>query len=510
MTTQRTDGLLHWGILAAFLVNALWIIWIPSFPTLDGWSHLHTARMLFDGPPEGVFCANPDIVPNRMGHLVLGLFTRLFEPLVAERIFLALLLFGIGGGAYALMRALGGRSPLILLVLPFTVSFMLVLGFHNYLLGMALAFAFAAWWISRERITWPTIAGHLIMALVLFYTHTTALVLYFMLTGSFELALLMRLRDRAGAGLFNGRWKGLLGYVLSSMPALMLFSIFTAAHPNTWGVADGATNLRDLFHLRSLLLYHFQEEEKFLYATKVILVTSGVAAVIARFREASGRKILLADIPLAVGLGFLALYFILPDSAGYASYITVRFQWMALTMFVVWIALQRVPLGHTFVPVAAILLIHAARNGHISDRMAPMAYERDKLVDAAKTLPEGSVVLTVRREDNWMLAHTASLLATQAPVVLLDNYETTQDYFPLILCGAVPGEIRGHMNGNEGGMLPLLGHITSGAPPVIDRIVVYGRNWSNDDPVSNTLAGPLAAYFKPGYANDYVRVFERR
>lgn len=510
MTAERTERLLHWGILAVFFMNALWIIWIPSFPTLDGWSHLHTARMLFDGPPEGVFCANPDIVPNRVGHLLLGMLTRFFAPLVAERVFLALLLFGIGGGAYSLMRALGGRSPLILLVLPFTVSFMLVLGFHNYLLGMALAFGFAAWWISRERITWPSLAGQLIMALVLFYTHTTALVLYFMLTGTYEFALLFGLNERKGTGLFNERWKQLLAYALSSMPALMLFSIFTAAHPNAWGAADGATNLRELFNLRSLLLYHFQEEEKFLYATKVILVSCGTAAIIARLRDTNRRKILLADIPLIVGLVMLALYFILPDSAGYASYITVRLQWMALTLFVIWIALQRVPLVATFIPVAAILLIQTARNGHISERMAPMAYERDNLIEAAKTLPEGSVVLTVRREDNWMLAHAASLLATQAPIILLDNYETTQDYFPLILCGSVPGAVRSHMNGRENGLLPLIDHLSTGAAPVIDRIVVYGRNWNNDDPVAKTLAGPFAAYFKPGYANDYVRVFERR
>ncbi|MBL7952533.1 MAG: hypothetical protein JNM62_12535 [Flavobacteriales bacterium] len=510
MTAERTERLLHWGILAAFFVNALWVIWIPSFPTLDGWSHLHTARMLFDGPPEGVFCANPDIVPNRVGHLVLGLLTRVFAPLVAERVFLALLLFGIGGGAYGLMRAFGGRSPLILLVLPFTVNFMLVLGFHNYLLGMALAFAFAAWWVSRSACSWWTLAGHSIAAVILFYTHTTALVLYFMITGAHELSLMLGYHARAATGALGGRWKCPLLYVLSSMPALMLFSVFSAAHPNEWGAADQQNNLRELFNLRSLLLYHFEKEEKFLYALKVLLVACGSLAVVMRLREKEGRRLLHADVPLLVGAAMLVLYFILPDSAGYASYISVRTQWMALVLFIIGIALQRMPPAALVVPVVMLLLVHSARNGHISEHMAPLAGKRELLVDVARRLPAGSVVLPISTEDNWLLGHSASLLATERPLVLLDNYETTMDYFPLVLCPGLPSVIRDHIAAHDRCLGRLADHLEKGTAPTVDHIVIIGQSWDPSSCSAQSLNGPLARYFKPGYANEYVRVYERR
>lgn len=510
MTNARTAHYLHWGILVAFLLNALWILWIPSFPTLDGWTHLHTARMLFEGAPAGVYCPNPEVVPNRVGHLVLGALAQVFAPLVAERLFLAVLLFGTGAGAYALLRAFGGRSPLILLVLPFTVNFMLVLGFHNYLLGMALAFALSAWWVSRSALSLPFLVGHLLAALLLFYTHTTALVLYFMITGAHELALLLGLRERKSSGVLAGRWKGLVAYLLCSVPAVWLFLVFSAAHPNSWAATEQQDHLRELFNLRSLLLYHFGMEEKFLYAMKVLLVACGALAVVARLRNRAGWRIVHADVPLLVGIVLFALYFIMPDSAGYASYITVRLQWMALVLLIIAMALQPLPQAAWVAPVVMVLLIHTARNGHIREHMTPLAEKRDLLVDAARHLPEGSVVLPISNEDNWLLGHSASLLATQRPVVLLDNYETTMDYFPLVICPGLPAVLRDHITGHDRCLGRLADHLGKEEAPAVDHIVIFGQGGDPNSCSAEALSGPLAAYFKPGYANAYVRIFERR
>lgn len=510
MTPTRTERHLHWGLIAAFLLNALWILWIPSFPTLDGWTHLHTARMLFDGVPDGVFCPNPGIVPNRVGHLALGALAQVFAPLVAERLFLALLLFGTGAGAYTLLRAFGGRSPLILLVLPFTVNFMLVLGFHNFLLGMALAFTFAAWWVSRKACTLFTAAGHLMAGIVLFYTHTTALVLYFLLTGGHELALLAKLGERTSSGVLAGRWKGFATYLLCSVPALLLFSAFSAAHPNTWQANGQQDHLRELLNLRSILLYHFEMEEKFLYGTKVLLVACGVLALAFRLRERGCWRPRHADVPFVVAMVLLVLYFVLPDSAGYASYISVRLQWMALVLLIIAIALQDLPPVAYWVPVVMALLIHTARNGHISQHMAPLAMERDQLVDAAHRLPEGSVVLPISTEENWLLGHSASLLATQHPLVLLDNYETTMDYFPLVICPALPDVLRDHISGHDRCLGRLAEHLEKKTAPAVDHILIIGRSWDPNSCSAQALNGVLTAYFKPGYTNSYVRIFERR
>ncbi|MGV3637819.1 MAG: hypothetical protein ACO1NQ_09255, partial [Flavobacteriales bacterium] len=371
MTPARTERLLAWAIGSLMLLSAAWVLWIPAFPTLDGWTHLHTARMLFDGAPETVYCENPGLVPNRVGHLILGAIQTVLPSLVAERVLLAFIILGTGLGTWSLARAFGQVSPLILLVLPFTVNFMLVLGFHNFLLGVALAFGSAAWWMRTARLSWSSLLALFGMGVLLFYTHTTALALFFLVLAAHELFVLLGKKDRTSA-LPGARWGALLGVCGACLPALLLFLDFNASQQATWGEVDRAANLRDLFDLRSLVLYHYGAEEKFTYTIKLLLVASGLVAAFVRWRS-GGPRITPGDTALLLAVLLLTLYFVLPDSSGYASYITVRLQWMALLLFIVWVAVQRVPMLAVLPIVTMTLLAHQARNGYIREAMAPMA-----------------------------------------------------------------------------------------------------------------------------------------
>lgn len=505
MAEERAQRLIDAAIALLFVLNACWILWIPGFPTLDGWTHLHTASMLFNGPPEGVYCPNPGLVPNRVGHLLLGALTQVLPALTAERVMLALILLITGAGVWALARSLGRCSPLILLVLPFTVNFMLVLGFHNFLLGAGLAFGFAAYWIGVERVTWPKALVLLVAGLLLFYTHTTALALFVLLLAGFECAVLLKLAPRESV-VRGGRWGTAFMVALACLPALLLFLDFNAAQQATWGTVDRAANLRDLFDLRSIVLYNYGEEEKFTYTMKLLLVATSVVAGVVRWR--GGLPLVLSDLPLFLALVLTALYFLLPDSSGYASYITVRLQWMAILLFIVWVANQRIPLLAIGPLVVMVLFVHEARNGYINKAMAPLAERTQQVLAIAEQIPEGSVVLAVSSEDNWLLGHVASLLAVERRITLLDNYECGTGYFPYVWCDALPAPLRQHVGQVDGCLEWLPAYVREPGPLALDRIVLIGPGWNAAHCRSHTLRQVLLQHYREGPSNPYAAVYE--
>ena len=504
--------LMRWGIPGIFLVSAAWMLWIPSFPTLDGWTHLHTARLLFEGHEDGVYCSNPAMVPNRVGHLVLGALQVILPTLVAERVLLAIIILGIGLGAHALAQAFGakGGGALMLLVLPFTVNFLLVLGFHNFLLGFGIALLLAAWWVALERIAWWHTMALLVCGLLLFYTHTMALVFFLLITGTHEIAVLIGLRERKDLHVRGARIKALLLFVAMVLPAVVLFLLFNATQHAEWGTVDRSANLRQLFDLQSLVLYGKETEAKFTYAIKLLLIAGLGIAIAGRVWSEAPCKPRHGDVALLVGVLLLVLYFVLPDSSGYASYITLRLQLMALVLLIVWMAAQPISPAVTLGPVVMILLLHNARSGHISESMAPLAEKQDQLLQAAGQLPDGAITLPISTEDNWLLGHASSLLAVERDVVLLDNYECNTGYFPLVWCSGLPDALRSHIGGGDRCLGWLQQHIQQNTAPRIDRVVLFGYAQDTVSCGAKNLRDVLNTQFRPGYANAYARIYERR
>lgn len=507
MEAQRVDRLVHWGILFVLFLNAIWILTVPSFPTLDGWTHSHTARMLMQGPSEGIFCENPGIVPNRVGHFLLGALQIVLPPLTAERVLLAMIMLGLGTGAYALSRSFGGRSAAALLILPFTVNFLLVLGFHNFLLGLAMALWFAAWWTTRSRATWMTYALLTLASFLLFYTHTTALVLFYMLVGMHELTLFSGPRERVEGKPTGRPWRKLLFFTIACLPAGLLFLKFNSSQATAWGEVDRSANLRELFDLRSLVLLG-DVESKFNYAMKLVLIGSMLLALYARSQRPTPLRPRHSDAPFLVGLLLLVLYFVLPDSSGYASYITVRLQLMALILFIVWIAIQPIDRPATLAIAAMVLLLQHARTGHYEKELAPIAERRDQLLEAASHLPEGSVVLPFSTEDNWLLGHVSSLLAVERNVALLDNYECATGYFPLVWCPSMPEPLRMHLSGGDRCLGWLESYVAQGTVPVIDRIVLIGYAKDATSCGALNLQGVLSEHYRIGFSNPYATIYE--
>jgi hypothetical protein len=236
-------------------------------------------------------------------------------------------------------------------------------------------------------------------------------------------------------------------------------------------------------------------------------VATALLAAFVRWRT-SGRHIVPGDLTIALAVLLLVLYFILPDSSGYASYITVRLQWMALLLFIVWVAVQRIPLLAALPIVAMTLLAHQARNGYISQAMSPMAERIQQVRSIATSIPEGSVVLPINMEDNWLLGHIPSLLAADRDVVLLDNYECGTGYFPFVWCSELPEQLGRHLGGGAGCLEWLSDHVLQQRTPRIDRIVLIGQPGQPDHCRTSNIQEVLVRHYRKGATNPYATVYE--
>lgn len=493
-------------IAALFIVNAVWILWIPCFPTMDGMMHLQTAHMLFEGAPAGVYCVNPAPVPNILGHYIIGISHLMFPALIAERVLLAIILLTVGLGAWALARSLGKVSPLILLALPVTVNLMLALGFHNFLLGVGMACLGAAAWFRLGRLTWPALGALVVGTLLLYATHTMALAMFLALLAAHETAVLIGWKERPGP-LGPSKWWAPGVILLACLPAVALTLRFTLAQETVWSGVDHWKNLRDLIELRSLVLYHEMAEEKFTYSLKLLIVACGVLGAYGHWRQ-HGLRLVITDIPLVVALVLVAIYFFIPDSVGYASYVSVRSQWIALLLFAVWVSLQPVPVIASTPVVVMVMLAHQARNGHYSTQMEPIAERCDMMLEVGRTLDEGSVVLPVNSDDNWLLTHISSLLAAERDIVLLDNYECATGYFPFIWCPELPAELVAHLGGKTNCMDWLPGHVEGERSPRIDHIVLMGYQEQVDHCRWAILHEVLDRHYRKSSSNRYATVYD--
>lgn len=508
MKPLRLERASNFLVLLAIVLNALWVLLPPAFPTLDGWAHLQTARILVDGPDGTFFCHNPGVVPNRLGYCALGLLQAALPGLLAERTMLALIVFLLGLGAWMLVRSYDGAVWWLVLALPFTYNVLLVMGFHNFLLGTALSLAFAALWAGQHRMTWAKTLLFVAGSFVLFYTHTLAVAVFFLITGMHEAWVAAGVSRREELRSSGSRSRSLLWFILACLPAAIAVLAFNTQQENAWGAFDPASAFRSMREMGHLVLYGKYDEDPFISIIKWVLLTSLAMALWLRWRNRE-RKLRTGDQLLASAALFMALAVMLPDSIGYGSFLHFRLQLLGAICFIAWLAVQRVPLWMRLPPALAMLMLHGWRQHYVDERAGAFAEVQSKVLDAANSIPEGSVVLPIATEGNWLLAHVGSLLAAQRRITVLENYECDQNYFPLVWCTDLPEPFYRHLMGHNTCLDWLEPHVADHASPAIDRIVLLGYAVDTVHCGHANANRTLERHFRKTFDNTYARVYER-
>ncbi|RKU16064.1 hypothetical protein C6500_17980 [Candidatus Poribacteria bacterium] len=159
----------------------LWIF--AYFPSQDGASHVYNGLVLKEyGKHENYQMRNAwelniTIFPNWLSHIFLLAFLYVFPPVIAEKVFLTI---AIGTVPFAFLyffnavhKDENGKLPVYAwLGFPFTLNYLLYMGFYNFQLSISFFFfSFGFWWKHKDDMQVQHLIWLYVLLLLTYLSH---------------------------------------------------------------------------------------------------------------------------------------------------------------------------------------------------------------------------------------------------------------------------------------------------------------------------------------------------
>jgi len=180
----------------ACVCNAIPLLLVQYFPTVDGPAHMYNAHLLQDliGGNEWVKTfhqLNPALVPNWSATVLLIMLRSILPVFIVEKIMVAIYVTGFPLAFQNLLRAIKPGSNPPWLIIPFTYTFMLFMGFYNFNLGIII-FCFAmGFWIRKYETPKPIhFAGLFLYGGILYFSHIFVFAAYVSCVGVYSISSL--------------------------------------------------------------------------------------------------------------------------------------------------------------------------------------------------------------------------------------------------------------------------------------------------------------------------------
>ena len=439
------------------LLSALPVLLFEFYPTMDGAAHLYNSNLiwslLFDNHEtiQQFYELNSEPVPNWTGHFLLAIFNSFLPAHIADS---AVLLFCVVGLPLAFRRLLKTIEPanllLSYLIFPFVYSFTLTLGFYNFSIALVLLFFTLSYWLQSQpkRFSWKILFILFLLITATYFSHLFVFGILLLLLGLNEIYLLLiglSSREVGGNAVFKGFLSKTAILVSASCISLILFAQYLFERPYS-DQSKWLTNtelIEDLTTIGPIISYNSEIEEPWTKLLFYLLILVLAVALFIKFKyifqknssEVKGsvsQKIFTKhSFWLIATLVLITLYFMLPDSDGYAGYISTRIALLFFMFFILWLATT--PFSKWFMTILACvsLFITFKFVRFYGEVVKPLNEIALNCVEASDKLAENSVVLPINLSDHWLLPHFSNYLGAEKPVVILENYEASTGYFPV-------------------------------------------------------------------------------
>ena len=431
-------------ILAFLVMVLLYIlpIWLfKYFPSQDGPCHIYNSFILrhYNNPEyefSEIYGIRKSLIPNWASSAIMMLLMYLVPPLIAEKILLTgYIILMAGSMLYLLNVAERGRTPLVFLGFPFIYYRLLLIGFYNYSLSVAMfILCLGYWWkhFDSFNVKNTIVLGFLLI--LLYFCHPVGIVVALLSIAGLALShLLPRL----------ARWKQTVLSLLSMFPAIGLV-IYYLAMPLHRGVSSGGR-----WSLSSLLRFFIRTDTLAYYSQSQVVLARSVAVIFGvlflytlvrdhvltrewRFALRLRRK----DFLLLLGFALFALYLLAPNRTYGGSAITERLSFLPFLIIIPWLSwdmpkIARGVLGAAIMLLAAIYLIHGSYY-HMT-----LSRQVEVYVSGYDAVEKNKVVMPLtfnNRAGAWkvgVLHHAAAHYGYERGSIDVFNYEAgLTNYFP--------------------------------------------------------------------------------
>lgn len=485
-----------WQILISLVVaNALSLFLFRWFTTLDGptlalraaviESSWTTPKYLADGVAYDVAR-----LPAGPSELIMMAFLKIGGPAFAQTAFGVLALLMLGLSVIALLRGLDVRPHVaVILLLPLSFNYLLVLGVFAFLLSTAMAFATVAWWISIKRLK----VLHVFMLLVSLFlcslVHRSGGPVALVLLACCELTVW-----RSQPNAYRTRWSFapmkvrlfIIGFVTCALALLihrmqLLSSIQGASLSNR-------SPFLDLVGFRPFLLFDRSEEVPYLLALGVLFVSLAALALWSRLKHP--RTLLPVDGLAACALALIMASLLVRNRLADMLFLAERAQTLAFILLALWAVAQPRSLISVCLSVL-VAAVHIARIVHTEGKMAGLEARTKSILAAGTDCAQGSVIVPITLEPNWLLTHNAAYLAIDHPGIVM----TTRDHLNFTTDSVPVDPFWWYLNHRYGPWDWFGAHVARRNPPRIDHVLVIG----NDPVLRDSIMGSVQPVLDSAY-----------
>jgi hypothetical protein len=411
---RLTPGL--FVLLAALHVAPLWTV--RYLPLGDGPSHVYNAWVLHGlatgsapAPIQDAFTIDWRPHPNWTGHVLLALAMTVAPPLIAEKLFLTLLLAIFYFGAWRFATATDpARDVYAFLVFPLTYTQTFMAGYYNFSLSIGLFLLLLAfWWKHQEDRSLRILVAEAALLVLLYFTHPQATVLAIGAIGLLSVS--------------TRRW----GRLVALLPATLLLAGFGRTEAVPGGLQSGI-NWEALRILANVETMRSLGDGQLLLSRVVSLVFAALIILTLIRWERSRVRLLFV-----LAFLFAAMMFWFPGSGGTRDIFHQRNSIFVFLTLLGWFT-TRVPRRLVLALVVAIAMASFMINADWIRRLAPgMA----ATVRAHRAIEPGTTFLPLHFSFDQspsmvnVYVHSHAYVALEKQLVDYGNYEPKTNYFPI-------------------------------------------------------------------------------
>ncbi|MBS1637047.1 MAG: hypothetical protein JST26_14110 [Bacteroidetes bacterium] len=239
--------------------------------------------------------------------------------------------------------------------------------------------------------------------------------------------------------------KALWLLLVSALPLALTIHYFSHAHGNNDKVYLLKTELLAwLTNCRSIICYNVEDESMFttfVFLTVMLLFSIALNRRIIEFidsmkQQRPGIKSIvsgmqLSDVFLALLCIFMVLYFKLPDSDSSAGFISSRLNLMLFLFAILWISNMNYS-KWSFLLIVGVVSFSQYKLLKAHDHVfSDLNHEVSEIMCIEPAVKANSVVLPVNYSKNRLTGHNSNYLGINKPLVIIENYECNNAYFPL-------------------------------------------------------------------------------
>jgi hypothetical protein len=501
-------------------INIAYLFYTKFFPTMDGPAHLYNAnliRHLLMGNEfiKEFYQINAFPVPNWASHFLLTLFRLILPGWLSEKMLIITYVSGMALSFRYMVKAIHPENiSFSVFIFPFIYSFLFHLGFYNYALSFIFLFLTLGIWIKHyadNKLSLYFVTGSLLIC-----TYFCNILTY-AFTG-ITIGSIIFLFEAAKHTIFSKQYlrsciNRILRLTLCSLPSLILFVWFfkTVSFPGTIERYASSELIKWTNDVRSLIVFSYAKEEiiteQFFHVLLFLLIFN---FIINRNRLILKEKFttphrMIAYFPLILSI---VLLFALPNGSS-AGMMSDRLSLLMYLFLIILIISQPLPASIRTIFSVVFIALHIILITKHSPILHDLNADAKAINETASHISENSIVLPVNLSDNWLQPHFSNYLGTDKPMVILENYEVTVGWFPLLWNANAPSILLGDKKSING---IVWNQSNNPKTDQIDYIFFYGNISKRDNENMKDLNELIVSDFVLDYesVDRYIQLYKRK